>query len=723
METNASFEPNRLETRARRVVAELQTLLESDREHSFVVERAVERFAEFSDGDELPSSEDYSRWLTPLGESLRSSICRQLEVDGYFNRQSWFRSIHGVADWPEQGDRVGAFHLIEQVGKGAQSRVFLCRQAGVGDRQVVVKFTRSSLLEADVLGRLRHPNIVPIYSAAPDQETGISHLCMPFLGRSTLGDFIDAEAEGNDAESGDLLSRVANRSRRPSDAVADGVISTPRPTFYHKYDCVAWIGWRLATALAHAHEHGIVHGDVKPSNVLLAWDGTPLLMDFNLSGSLTHSVEAKGGTLPYMPPEQLQAVGLERGDAIYDQRSDMFSLGVLLYEAVSGRLPFPLDATPGDRRALATELLRQQRQGFAPLLKLDRNVPAALAAIVERCLYFDPQRRFQSAEALAEQLGRSFTERGRLIRTVRHYRWPLLASSIVTGALALSAGIAIASRPPEQVRLYNSGVELLREGRNDEAQVALDRSVTLKASDNDARFALGLALYRSGEFERAGHCFSELHRREKSARAAAYLGYAHGKYGNVAANITYGEEAIEYGGDCPEVRNNMAVAYELGRTRLSQKEQFLEARTHLARARALWPDSPTVRYNWLRLQLAQADRGLTVITYEDAVIARELAAEFPSDMHVQHFAAMILSLRTPLDQTQQEAALDCLERAVDAGFRLYEPSSAWRPLRSSPRFADILQKSQAAGPRKYVPPMVPRFLEPKSLNSLIAAGD
>ena len=722
METNASFEPNRLETRARRVVAELQTLLESDREHSFVVERAVERFAEFSDGDELPSSEDYSRWLTPLGESLRSSICRQLEVDGYFNRQSWYRSIQGVADWPEQGDRIGAFHLLEQVGKGAQSRVFLCRQAGVGDRQVIVKFTRSSLLEADVLGRLRHPNIVPIHSAAADDQTGISHLCMPFLGRSTLGDFIDAEAESGDFAAGDLLSRVANQTRRPSDAVGDGVVASARPTFYDKYDCIAWIGWRLATALAHAHEHGIVHGDVKPSNVLLAWDGTPLLMDFNLSGSLTHAVEAKGGTLPYMPPEQLQAVGLERGDAVYDQRSDLFSLGVLLYEALSGRLPFPLDATSGDRRALATELLRQQREGFTPLLQLDRNVPAGLATIVERCLYFDPVRRFQSADALAELLGRSFTGRGRVIRAARRYRWPLLASSIVTGAIALGAGVAIASRPPEHMRLYNAGVELLREGRDDEARIALDRSVTLQAKNNDARFALGLALLHSGEHDRAKNCFSDLHKRERTPRAAAYVGYADSKRGDVSSILAH-DKLVDGDGDCPEVRNNLAVAYELGRTRLSAKQQYLAAKQHLTHARTAWPDSPTVRYNWLRLQLVLADHGLTPINYEDAVIATELAAEFPGDQYVQKFAAEILSLRTAMDASQQDAALDCLERAVDAGYRVVEANRVWRPLRSSPRFATIRQKSQAAAPRKNTPPMVSRFIEPKSLNSLIADSE
>ena len=722
MQTNASIESALLETQALRVVAELQSLLDSARDHSFVVERAVERFSGLSDVDSTPSVEDYSRWLTPLGESLRSSICRQLEVEGYFKRQSWFRTIGDVVDWPAAGERVGPFQLMEQVGQGAQSRVFLCRQAGVGDRQVIVKFTRSSLLEADVLGRLRHPNIVPIYSAASDEQAGISHLCMPFLGRSTLNDLIGVDAHES-ARGGDLLARVADQSRKPSDAVGDEDVSAPHPRFYDRHDGVAWIGWRLANALAHAHDQGIFHGDVKPSNVLLAWDGTPLLMDFNLSGSLAHAVEAKGGTLPYMPPEQLQSVGLERGDAAYDQRSDLFSLGVLLYELLAGRLPFPLSKSSGDRRVLATELLEQQRRGAAQLHSWDRSIPPGLAAAVERCISFDPRQRYQSAASLALDLGARFSAQGNAKRFVRRYRWPLAVASLVVGASLAGFGVAAATRPAEELQLFQTGVESLNNGDNSASLVALDRSLALRPDNDEARFAFGVALTRTEEYGRAESCFNALFRREKSGRAAAYAAYCASKIRNAGGSIPWCELALEHGGDCPEVRNNLAIAYEAGPSRLGPKGRLFEAQSHLALAREALPTSPTIRYNWLHLQVSLADTAATMISHDDAILARELAEEFPDDWFVQLLAARVLCLRSAVDPALQDATLDCLERAVARGCHVSDVDATWNPLKESPRFASIVAKSRERAVRPAPKSVIPRSLEPTSLLKINAENE
>jgi serine/threonine protein kinase len=716
METNAPYDSMRGEADALRVVAELQTLLESDKDHSFVVERAIERFSNLSDVEHAPSIEDYSRWLTPLGESLRSSICRQLEVEGYFNRQSWFNAISEVVDWPEAGDRVGAFLLIEQVGKGAHSRVFLCRQAGVGDRQVIVKFTRNSLLEADLLGRLRHPNIVPIYSASSDPQTKLAHICMPFVGRSTLCELIEFDAK-RDAHVRDLLSSVANAGRRPTDAVEGSDAAPVRPRFYDHHDCVAWVGWRLALALAHAHEQGVVHGDVKPSNVLLSWDGTPLLMDFNLSGSLSHSVEAKGGTLPYMPPEQLQAVGLEFADAAYDQRSDLFSLGILLYEALSGRLPFPLSTAPGDRRSLAIELLKQQREGFVPLQTLDATIPPKLAAAVERCIAFDPLERYQSAGALADVLGAAFTTGGRLRSAAKYHRRPLIVGSIALGALIAGAGAVYASRPPEDVRLFDAGVAMMQEGRLDDAQIAFDRSLTLRADAPDVRFALGLALLRSGDISRAQACFSEVYQQRQSGLAMAYVAYCDCKRKRYSGGIPTGELAIEQEADCPEVMNNLALAYQFGEGRLAPKVKLQAAQTYLLRAKAKLPDSPSVRYNELSLRLSLADTAATSIAQADAEAAIRLAKEFPLDQKLQVDAARLLCLRAPLDHAMVAEAIECLERAVEQGYRLSAEQPTWRRLHSSPRFAELTIKSQAAEPMPKRPSkrLVERAIEPASL--------
>src|SRR5262249_14416532 len=110
-------------------------------------------------------------------------------------------------------------------------------------------------------------------------------------------------------------------------------------------DAVLWLGACLADGLAHAHERGILHRDVKPANVLLTDDGTPMLLDFNLGQDVKSGGEAFiGGTLPYAAPEQLRAFQTNAGGV--DARADVYSLGVLLHELLTGRSAFPHRAGP-----------------------------------------------------------------------------------------------------------------------------------------------------------------------------------------------------------------------------------------------------------------------------------------------------------------------------------------------------------------------------------------
>src|SRR5439155_9925527 len=113
-------------------------------------------------------------------------------------------------------------------------------------------------------------------------------------------------------------------------------------------DAILWIVGRLAEGLAHAHDRGILHRDLKPANVLLTDDGQPMLLDFNLSEDCKlrgHAAAARvGGTLPYMSPEQLAAFS-DRGRVV-DARSDLYSLGLILYELLAGRSPFPAMSGP-----------------------------------------------------------------------------------------------------------------------------------------------------------------------------------------------------------------------------------------------------------------------------------------------------------------------------------------------------------------------------------------
>src|SRR5262249_28754708 len=123
---------------------------------------------------------------------------------------------------------------------------------------------------------------------------------------------------------------------------------------YSYPEAVLWIGARLADALAHAHDRGILHRDIKPANVLLTDDGQPMLLDFNLAADAARAGPRVGGTPAYMAPEQLRQVCGEAAGV--DARSDLFSLGVVLFEMLTGRHPFPL---PNEsNRDSAAELLK-----------------------------------------------------------------------------------------------------------------------------------------------------------------------------------------------------------------------------------------------------------------------------------------------------------------------------------------------------------------------------
>ena len=133
-------------------------------------------------------------------------------------------------------------------------------------------------------------------------------------------------------------------------------------------DAILWIGARLAAGLAHAHERGIIHRDLKPANILLTDDGEPMILDFNLAEDikLRSSATAKaGGTLPYMSPDQLTSYA--NPSVAVDGRSDIYSLGLILFQLLTGKFPFPMHR---GRTADILPLMIKDRIGPVPELRL-----------------------------------------------------------------------------------------------------------------------------------------------------------------------------------------------------------------------------------------------------------------------------------------------------------------------------------------------------------------
>lgn len=415
--------------------------------------------------------------------------------------------------WPELGTEFLGFPLLEALGSGAFAQVYLASEPKLSHRRVALKVSAQGMREAERLGRLRHPNIVPVYRVEQDRSTGLTAVCMPYLGRATLCDVLD-QAFSQSAwptKARTILETAQSRDALDVEETADPLLL--RGTYT---DGVLRLGEQLAAALHYTHQVGIFHLDLKPSNVLLTPGGRPMLLDFNLSLERGAAIMGIGGTLPYMSPEQIRASVLGDDTAAVDHRSDVFSLGVILYEMLCGSLPFDAPSGKPLPRLVGEHLLTQQQAGPHPLEERYPQVDRSLSRLIERCLSFDPLGRPESAGELAAAL------RGLLGRVSRSRRWLRNHRSVVyTGVLlAASLGGAVAgyalSLDPYWVRMYRA------------AQTA----------------------YAGSHYEQAVDlCNSSLQARPKEHEVLVLRGKAHQKASNYLA------AAADYGAACEQIND------------------------------------------------------------------------------------------------------------------------------------------------------------------------
>jgi eukaryotic-like serine/threonine-protein kinase len=581
------------------------------RERSLLLNLAIEEYRANCRAPEGADLERHCHRFREFGSSIQRSILRQLEAQLYLDGHPELLELLSAPNWPIPGEKFGRFHVCEELGFGAAAHVYLCLEADIGHRQVVVKATPYSSIEASVLGRLRHPNIIPIYSTGSVDECNLHYLCMPYCGRSTFADLLDVAFQDGLPRRDDCLASAASRWTVDEEHRVEkrrrGLYTRFRRGTY--IDAILSLAVQVADALEHAHKQGILHGDLKPSNLLLTPDVRPLLLDFNLSQDYASSPGMCGGTLPYMPPEHLRLVAGRDGAHdihVFDGRSDIYSFGALLYELLSGAAPVNLPGQADDSSAIAKVLLRQLEQGVASIRERNPFVSRRLESIVLECLAFDPGSRPATMTRLKNGLQgelRSMLAVGRMAR-VR----PVFFSAVVGLPLAVATltGTHFALRPARFLVNYQEGLRLASAGEFDEAANHFTAAARSNPSFAAARFELGRTRIALGKLDLALDDFDQLARTVGDAHSMAYAGYCFNLKGLPVAAIPWYERAIENGAKSAAIYNNLGASYLDAQSHLPKAEGVLLAEDCLFRAHKLDRTSITVKLNIIRLAIARS---------------------------------------------------------------------------------------------------------------------
>jgi serine/threonine protein kinase len=453
--------------------------------------------------------------------------------------------------------RLGDFEIIGELGRGGMGIVYEARQVSL-KRKVALKVLSGGLgltpravqrfrREAEAAAKLHHTNIVSIY--ATGEENGTHFYAMELIDGPSLDRVVRQMRQASaGCQPADAATHQAADALRSADLEATGPYvpeAGPQPPLSatslssndHYFDTVARMIAEVADALDYAHRQGVIHRDIKPSNLLLSPTGRLSLNDFGLARMLEQpGMTLTGefvGTPAYMSPEQVAV-----GRIPLDHRTDIYSLGATLYELLTLEHPYHGDS----REQVLAQIVH--KEPTAPR-RIQKKIPVDLETICLKCLEKVPDRRYQSAGALAEDLRRyvnrfaiSARRAGPVQRLVKWVqRRPTVAASLACLLLVVGLALAFAFRAhQERVQLLNEKISnayfTATSGDLRRTDEAIKQIEALGASTGQVRLLRGVVAYFRQDAERA---ISELDQAVKllpdSVAARALLAMSYADYG------------------------------------------------------------------------------------------------------------------------------------------------------------------------------------------------
>jgi serine/threonine protein kinase len=606
------------------------------------------------------------------------------------------------------GQSIGDFELIREIGRGGMGVVYEAVQGSL-KRRVALKILPLSVghdpkqiarfkNEAQAAAQLQHPNIVPVFAIG--EEDGVHYYAMQLVEGQSLAAMVRRRSTEHPLPADSTVAFDAEticgpRLLPPSDQkVSTSVRAQPvslsaQETREH-IDAVAKLAVQAARALHAAHEYGVIHRDVKPSNLLADAAGKLWITDFGLArcregAGLTQSGDVLG-TVRYMSPEQAHGRG-----AIVDQRADVYSLGVTLYELATF-------VHPAENASDVELFLERMRVSYKPPRHWNRHIPADFETIVLKSMAELPEDRYATAEALANDLQRFLEgrpiEASRPNRTTRLLKWSRrrrrsLYAVAATLALAM-AGLAVgalmlAAQKEETIKIVSSNLQ--------DATRQIDRNTQL---GEDLAHVPGAEEVRRKLYEQNIEWYSRhAQQAERDPALADDLIVTYSKIAGLNAQMGDGGQALQFHQDAERILENLAAANPgnpaylrnlalcknnrglalsgLGRTR-EALDVLLDAER---RQTVLLADDPNSRQvsaglaatcSNLGLVLAQlGNRAEAVKKLKRAVaIQGRLASEEPKDLSAgRSLASTYNNLAAALANDNATAAADSYRHAID----------------------------------------------------------